>query len=418
MIEISNKKIKNSIITVPGSKSYTHRMLIASALSNGKCCIYNPLKSEDTILTKCALQKMGIQIIEKEGSFLVHGTSGSINRCEEVINLENSGTSMRLLTSVAALGTGQYILSGSNRMGERPIQDLLNSLNSLGVKARSLNNNGCPPVEIQGRKIPGGKVSIDCHVSSQFLSSLLLIAPYTVNGMEITVSKGPVSRPYIDMTIDIMERLGIDIEREGYNFFNIPGKQVYTSGEYMVEPDCSQASYFWAAAAITGTSVKVKGISLNSSQGDVRFVEILKKMGCRITYDNNGITVTGGNLSAIEADMSDMPDIVPTLSVIAAFAKGTTRITNVAHLKEKESDRLGSVAAELKKIGICADATDDGLIIKGGQTHGAEIDTYNDHRIAMSFAIAGLITPGIFIKNEKCVEKSFPNFWNVFMELY
>ncbi len=418
MIEIFQKKIKNTTLTVPGSKSYTHRMLIASALSDGKSCISNPLKSEDTILTKSALQKMGIIIKEKGNSFLVHGTGGRISRCEEPINLENSGTSMRLLTSVAALGSGEYILTGSSRMGERPIQDLLDALISLGINVSSLNNNGFPPVRIKGGKIPGGKVLIDCHVSSQFLSSLLLIAPYTLNGMEIIVSKGPVSRPYIDMTLDIMERLGIAIQREGYNFFKVPGGQIYTSGSYVVEPDCSQASYFWAAAAITGKSVKVRGISRNSRQGDLNFLGILEKMGCRITHDDDGITVTGGELSAIKADMSDMPDVVPTLSVVAAFAKGTTHITNVAHLKEKESDRLGSVASELEKTGINAKATKDGLVIEGGTPHGAEIETYNDHRIAMSFAVAGLIVPGIFIKDEQCVEKSFPDFWDVFMGLY
>ena len=418
MIEIKTDKIRDCSVTVPGSKSYTHRMLIAAALSDGICKITNCLQSEDTILTRNALQQMGVTIYSEGAELLVHGTGGVIGKCGEPVYLANSGTSMRLLTSVAALGKGLYRLTGTERMSERPIQDLLDALNSIGVNAYSVSKNGCPPVEVKGGIIKGGKLSINCGISSQFLSSLLLVAPYTQKGLDITVSEGPVSRPYLDMTVDVMTLLGINVERDAYKRFKIKGGRKYRSGDYMVEPDCSQASYFWAAAAVTGASIKVKGINKASRQGDVRFARVLESMGCKVAYENDGITVTGGTLAAVEADMSDMPDIVPTLAVVAAFANGVTRITNVAHLKEKESDRLGSVANELNKMGIDAVATDSGLIIKGGVPSGAEIETYNDHRIAMSFAVAGLKTPGIFIKDEKCVQKSFPEFWNVFGEMY
>ncbi len=418
MLEIQSGLIRDCSVKVPGSKSYTHRMLIAAALSDGVCRLTNCLESEDTLLTRKALRQMGVRMDADSEGLLVHGTGGVFDKCAEPLYLANSGTSMRLLTSVAALGKGRYRLTGTQRMCERPIQDLLEALNSIGVNTYSASKNGCPPIEVEGGIIKGGKLSINCGVSSQFLSSLLLIAPYTREGLDITVSKGPVSRPYIDMTVDVMTLFGINVEREAYQKFKIEGGRKYGSGDYAVEPDCSQAGYFWAAAAVSGASIKVKGINKSSSQGDVRFAEVLGAMGCKVVYEDDGIRVTGGKLKAVEADMADMPDIVPTLAVTAAFAEGVTRITNVAHLKAKESDRLAAVANELKKMGIEASATDSGLIVKGGVPEGAEIETYNDHRIAMSFAIAGLKTSGLFIKDEKCVEKSFPNFWEVFGELY
>jgi len=418
MIEIKPNKIHNSEITVPGSKSYTHRILIAASLSDGICTIDNGLKSEDTLLTLEALRMLGVKIdIEKE-LFIVHGSKGILAPCIDPVYLGNSGTSMRLLTAVAAIGQGNYTLTGTKRMQERPIQDLLNGLRQMGVEAHAVNNTGCPPVEIRGGEILGGRLTLNCKISSQFLSALLLIAPYTNNGIEINVIEGPVSRPYVDMTVEVMERLGVVIERDGYNRFRVKGGQTYRSGSYSVEPDCSQAGYFWAAAAITGAGIKVKGTTLNSSQGDVRFTEVLEAMGCTISHEADGIRVAGGDLSAVTVDMADMPDMVPTLAVVAAFAQGTTVIENVAHLKAKESDRLGSVVNELSKMGIEASCSDTGMKVTGGNPGGAEIDTYGDHRIAMSFALCGLKTPGVFIKDEGCVEKSFPNFWDVFEELY
>ncbi len=418
MIEIRPQKIKDSDITVPGSKSYTHRILICAALSDGICQIENGLLSEDTRFTMSALKQMGIQIDEKDNTFIVNGKKGSFALCLDPIFLGNSGTSVRLLTAVTSLGQGVYTLTGTERMRERPIQDLLDGLGQIGASARSVHNNGCPPVEVKGGKIAGGNVYLKCNVSSQFLSGLLLIAPYTAEGIDIHVVEGPVSRPYVDMTVDVMERFGIDITREEYDRFRIKGGQTYRSGRYIVEPDCSQAGYFWAAAAISGARIKVKGITRQSRQGDVCFTERLEEMGCVIHDEKDGISVSGKPLSAITADMADMPDMVPTLAVVAAFAKGTTVIKNVAHLKDKESDRLGSVVKELSKIGIEASCSDTGMVIKGGEPYGNEIDTYGDHRIAMSFALVGLKVPGIFIRDENCVEKSFPDFWEVFKTLY
>ncbi|RJP95164.1 MAG: 3-phosphoshikimate 1-carboxyvinyltransferase [Desulfobacteraceae bacterium] len=414
MLKIIPGNIRNTTVTVPGSKSYTHRTFIAAALSDGECRIDNWLDSEDTRYTLDALSRFGAKIEKRPAGLSVYGRSGGMDACDSQIYIGNSGTSMRLLTSYAILGKGRYVLSGTDRMHERPIQHLLDALHQIGVHAVSLNHDGCPPLEIMGGKIAGGEVRINCSISSQFLSGLLLIAPYTEKGLKIHVTHGPVSRPYIDMTVDIMSQFGVPVVRDGYDYFEIAGDRHYQSGHYTVEPDASQAGYFWAAAAITGARIKVAGITGNSSQGDVRFAEVLGQMGCNVTHEPDGISVTGGNLSGIEVDMADMPDIVPTLAVVAAFAKGTTKIKNVAHLKVKESDRLTAVINELTKMGISARSDHDDLIVTGGSPHGAVIETYNDHRMAMCFAIAGLVVPGIEILNEGCVGKSFPAFWEVF----
>ena len=418
MKKIRTEEIRDCDVTVPGSKSYTHRILIASALSDGVCTISNSLRSEDTILTAGALKAMGVPIEDDGEIVTVNGCNGNLKPADDTIYLANSGTSMRLLTSVAAIGNGTYTLNGTPRMQERPIQDLLNGLNQIGVKAESIKGTGCPPIDITGSKIKGGKIELDCSISSQFLSSVLLIAPFTEEGIEVTLTKELVSKPYVDMTTDIMEQLGVKVERDGYEKFYVPGNQTYKAGNYAVEPDCSQASYFWGAAAITGKKIKVKNISDDSRQGDVKFAKVLEKMGCKVFYEADGIAVQGGDLTAVEVDMSSMPDLVPTLAVIASFAKGTTVVTNVAHLKAKECDRLGCVATELIKMGVDAKATDSGLLVTGGTPKAATIETYDDHRMAMCFAIAGLRVPGMEILDEMCVKKSFPNYWEVFETLY
>jgi 3-phosphoshikimate 1-carboxyvinyltransferase len=257
-------------------------------------------------------------------------------------------------------------------------------------------------------------VHIDCRVSSQYLSGLLLSAPCTEKGMAIEVVGGPVSKPYIDMTVEILERFGIRLTRAGYHRFDVPGAQRYRPGTYEVAPDASQAGYFWAAAAVAGTTVTVQGVHPDAIQGDVRLAEVFGRMGCRVAATPAGIAVTGGDLRGVEVDMGDMPDMVPTLAVVAAFARGTTVMTKVAHLRAKECDRLAAVEAELAKMGIEARSTADTLSVTGGAPHGAEIETYDDHRIAMCFAVAGLRVAGVRIRNPDCVAKSFPNFWEVF----
>ena len=418
MIEIKPHRFGHCRISVPGSKSYTHRTMIAAALSDGPCTVRNPLRSQDTLLTLAALEKMGAAVADNGQTVDIGGLNGCFKSCDEEIYLANSGTSMRLLAGVAALGRGTYTLTGTKRMYHRPIGHLLDALNQLGIHARALDDNGCPPVAIPGGHVKGGAVTIDCSVSSQFLSALLLMAPCTQKGLSITVSSGPVSRPYVDMTVDILTRFGIGVQREGYTRFDVAGGQHYRAGEYTVEPDASQAGYFWGAAAITGGSVTVAGVNSASSQGDVGLARVFERMGCRVDEDPQGITVSGGPLEAVTVDMADMPDMVPTLAVVAAFANGTTVIENVSHLKAKESDRLAATCNELNKMGVRAEAEADRLLVTGGGARGATIETYDDHRMAMSFAMAGLVVPGISIKDPDCVEKSFPAFWQVWNTLY
>ena len=419
MKRIAAEKIKPDCqVTVPGSKSYTHRILIAAALSQGTCQIRNGLQSDDTHLTMDALRSWGVPIAVDGVRITVQGCSGRWRAREQPIYLANSGTSMRLLTAVAALGQGPYILDGSARMRQRPLEDLLSALRQIGVSAESLGRNGCPPVRVAGGTIRGGPVAIDCSTSSQYLSALLLTAPLLPEGLDIRVEQGPVSKPYIDMTVEVMKRMGVAVRRDGYERFRVDGRQTYLAGDYAVEPDCSQAGYFWAAAAICGSRIKVRGISAHTRQGDLRFTELLEAMGCRVFRETDGIAVEGGPLSAVEADMADMPDLVPTLAVVAAFARGTTVIRNVAHLKVKESDRLTATASELAKMGVAVECGSSGLKITGGGVRAAQIDTYDDHRMAMSFALAGLRVPGLIIRDPHCVAKSFPNYWRVFETLY
>lgn len=424
MIEIRPHRPGPCTVRVPGSKSYTHRLLIAAALADGRSTVKNGLDSEDTRLTRNALSRMGVRIEETQTGreLTISGVGGTPFKGvapDQPIHLGNSGTSMRLLTAVAALMPGETVLTGTERMCRRPVGDLLDGLSQIGVSARSINGDGCPPVAVTGGRPKGGRVALDCGVSSQFLSALLLIAPSTADGVEIEVTRGPVSRPYIDLTVEVMDRLGVSILRDGYTRFSVPGGRTYRPGDYTVEPDASNASYFWAAAAVTGGTVTVAGLGPDSRQGDLKIVDLLAGMGCRVERDQTGIRVTGPDqLTAIRADMGDIPDMVPTLAVTAAFAEGSTVISNVAHLRAKESDRLAAMADGLTRMGIEARAGADSLIITGGRPHGARIETYDDHRIAMSFAVAGLATPGVVILDETCVGKSFPTFWEVFEGLY
>jgi 3-phosphoshikimate 1-carboxyvinyltransferase len=407
-----------AVVTVPGSKSYTHRVLIAAALSDGRCVVDNALESEDTHLTRETLKKWGVAIAPESEALVIRGSKGELKASQSPIFLGNSGTSMRLLTAVAVLTAGKSVLTGTDRLTSRPIQDLLDGLAQLGVTARSLGSRGCPPVEIEGRRVHGGRVELNCSLSSQFLSALLLIGPYLRDGLEVRVTHGPVSRPYIDITLDVMASFGVAVEREGYERFRVPGGRCYGAGHHRVESDCSQAGYFWAAAAVTGSTITVRGARRSSLQGDIRIVDILERMGCRVGSQADGVSVAGGPLSGVEVDMGDIPDMVPTVAVVAAFAKGRTVIHNVAHLKEKESDRLAAVSTGLAQMGIRAGYDGGTLWIDGGQPQAAAIDCCDDHRIAMSFAVAGLKAPGVRIMDEACVRKSFPRFWETLEGLY
>jgi len=417
MKRIEVQKAVSGEVRVPGSKSLTHRALIAAALGEGSCVIENPLFSDDTLLTAHALEQLGAGIHREADRFTVTGTGGRLQPVSTEIDLHHSGTSMRLLTAVTVLGSGSYTLTGSPRMQQRPIKDLLEALGQLGVETFCLKAEGCPPVRVRACRLRGGAVTVDCGTSSQFLSALLLIAPYSQESVEVTVSGDPVSRPYIDLTVDVMAHFGVPVERQGYRYFKVPGSRVYRAAAYRVEPDCSQAGYFWAAAAVSGGSVKVLGIGSRSRQGDFGLVHVLAHMGCTVAEESDGVRLTGGKLRGVTVDMGDMPDVVPTLAVAAAFAEGVTTVKGVAHLRVKESDRLAVVIDGLSRMGIRAEADGDTLRVWGGEPHGAVIDPQGDHRMAMSFALAGFRIPGMAVSDETCVAKSFPFFWQVLEDL-
>jgi 3-phosphoshikimate 1-carboxyvinyltransferase len=420
MKRIRTVKTINAVVKVPGSKSLTQRALIAAALAAGDSTLVGPLASEDTGYTIGALRAMGIGIDDGDPErWLVRGTGGEIATPAAKIFLGNNGTATRFLTSVAALGAGRIHITGDPRMAQRPIAPLLEALQGWGVQLVSDAGNGCPPLTIDATGIAGGKTVLPEGKSSQYLSSLLLVAPYARKPAELEVLGEVLSRPYVEMTLAVMADFGIRVEAApSLSFFRIPRGR-YLGHEYKIEGDASGASYFWAAAAITGGSVTVANVPVPSLQGDANLVPLLARMGCHVHKTGDGITVKGPErLEGIAVDMGDMPDVAPTLAIVAAFAEGTTVINNVAHLRIKECDRVSAVITELRKMGADVEEEPDRMIIHGrgggSNLHGAAIETYHDHRIAMCFAVAGLRVAGVEITGEECVGKSFPDFWERF----
>ncbi|NVM57849.1 MAG: 3-phosphoshikimate 1-carboxyvinyltransferase [Desulfobacterales bacterium] len=406
------KKI-NATVHVPGSKSYTQRALIAASLAKGRSFIRGALISEDTEYLIKALRLLGATIGRKGSDLTVQGAGGKLTTPSRAIYLGNNGTALRLLTSTACLGHGTFFLDGDSRMQQRPIQPLVDALKKMGVRASCIKKNGCPPVEVHAKGLPGGKTSLAGGVSSQYLSSLLLAAPYAGKDTEIKLLGLLPSRPYVQMTLDVMARFGVEVSVSEDKFFLIKAPQAYRPGEYVVEGDVSSATYFMAAAAICGGTVSISNINSASFQGDLRFLDILDTMGCRVTASGEGVKITGPlcNHEELSFDLHDVPDMVPALAVISAFRKGKTILKNIGHLRFKESDRIAALTHELRKIGAKAEERPHGMIVQGVATHGAEIECSSDHRIAMSFAVAGLAIQGVFIKDPDCVRKSFPDFW-------
>jgi 3-phosphoshikimate 1-carboxyvinyltransferase len=420
MIEIKPINQPEALITVPGSKSYTQRAMIMAALGDGNSNLQSPLISEDTGYLAEALRLLGAEIEIDQGSMAIQGTAGRIANPQKEIFLGNNGTAMRLLTTVVCLGQGEYILTGTPRLLERPVQPLLEALNTLGVKAQGKNKKGFPPVIIQAEGLRGGRVILKDIESSQYVSSLLISAPLAGEDLHLELRGSIPSMPYVEMTLSLMQKFGIEIFRDSPLCFFIKGLQIYRGIVCLIEGDVSSASYFFLAAALSQGRIRVEPVFPATIQGDIRFLEVLELLGCQILKGNHWVEVSGSTLKSGEMtfDFGDMPDMVPTLSILAACRPGQTIIKNVAHLRIKESNRLEALVRELTKTGIRAEETEDGLKIDGGNPHGAEIDTYNDHRIAMSFAILGLVVPGIKIKDPDCVKKSFPGFWEELKKLY
>lgn len=415
MLAIKTKKWIDAVIEAPPSKSYTQRALVVAALANGKSVIKNPLFSEDTEYMITALNQFGVNIEKKGKNLVVYGTNGKLKTPDKNIFVGNAGTAMRFLATFASLADGDTIITGDKRMQQRPIQDLLDALQQIGVNSKS--SNGFPPLKIFGGSFNGGNVRLKGNLSSQYLTSILLCAPYAKNGVTISIAGNLASKPYVDITLDVMKSFGVSSKNAGYKKFIIKNKG-YRARSYAIEGDASSASYFFAAAAIAKGRVMVNNINPATKQGDIKFVDILKKMGCGLKKGKNYIKIEGHSLKGIDVDMNEMPDIVPTLAVTSVFAEGVTTIRNVPNLRLKETDRLRALDFELRKIGANVEELQDGLKIKRRRVQKAIIETYNDHRMAMSFAVAGLAINGIRIKNPACVKKSFPDFWEKFNELY
>ncbi len=423
MIEIYPiRKPVNATITVPGSKSYTNRALLVAALSSGVSTLTGALFSDDTHYMCNALRKLGVPIEadKAQATFHVTGNGGDIPVAGAELYIGNSGTTSRSLVSYVTLGHGKFVIDGDEPMRHgRPIADLLDALRQLGVSVHSQLNSGNLPLLIQADGLEGGKTQLDASKSSQFLTSLLLIAPYAKNGIQIQVV-GELKTPYIDMTLSVMKTFGVTVNHHNYRQFYIDKGQQYQPRNYQIEPDASSASYFFAAAAITGGRVKVKHLHLDSAQGDVQFVRVLEKMGCQVNPTTEGIEVIGpaDRLRGIDVDMKPISDTALTLAAIAPFSDSSVTIRNIEHTRWQETDRIHAMVTELRKLGVPVVEHRDGLEISPAPITPAAIDTYRDHRVAMAFALIGLKTSGIQIKDPGCVSKTFPHYFEVLQQLY
>ncbi|GAA4437310.1 3-phosphoshikimate 1-carboxyvinyltransferase [Bremerella cremea] len=400
-------------IRPPGSKSLTNRALIIAALAQGRSLLTGALASEDTEVMIESLRAIGVAIDVDDISHTlrVDGNGGQFQGENTEMFIANSGTSMRFLTALATLGQGTFRLDGIERMRERPIGDLIKALQQLGADIQTESDNGCPPVLVRAQGLPGGKATIAGNISSQYLSGLLMAAPYARSEVQLEVDGELVSQPYVRMTTQIMRDFGVTVEENDCRRFVIAGQQQYQARQYAIEPDASAASYFWGAAAVSGGKVCVEGLTKDALQGDVGFVEALRQMGCEVEYGKDSITVTGGQLKGIDIDMGEISDTVQTLAAVALFAEGPTRVTGVAHNRHKETDRIGDLACELRKLGATVEELEDGMVITPGTLQPARIETYNDHRMAMSLALVGLRQPGVVITNPACTSKTYPLFF-------
>jgi 3-phosphoshikimate 1-carboxyvinyltransferase len=397
----------------PGSKSYTNRALLLSALARGTSRLEGALFSDDTLHMAHGLRALGISVLfdEPGARFEVVGGAGRIPATSASVFVGNSGTTARFLAPALALGHGVYELHGSPAMHKRPIAPLLEALESLGARAISVNGDGCPPIRIEASGLEGGAVRMAGGVSSQYFSALLMIGPCTRRGITIDVDGDLVSKPYIDVTAQAMEAFGAAPRLKEHRRFEVDAAG-YTATRYTVEPDASAASYFFAAAAVTRGTVVVSGLGSRSIQGDLGFVRLLERMGCRVRQTENETEVTGPDrLVGIEADMSNLSDTAQTLAAIAPLAQSPTRVTGIGFIRRKETNRVAAVVTELRRLGIRAEEEDDGFVVYPGAPRPADIETYEDHRMAMSFAIVGLVAPGVRILNPGCVSKTFPGFF-------
>ena len=400
-------------IRPPGSKSLTNRALIVAALGKGVTRLIGFLDSDDTRVMVEALNRLGIEVRHDRQNCVaeIGGSDGRPPADRAELSLENSGTSIRFLTALCSLGSGTFRLDGNARMRERPIADLASGLNALGGDVTCELDTNCPPVLARATGLAGGTARVAGNISSQFLSALLMAAPCAHNPVELHVEGELVSRPYVEMTLQVMQAFGVAVDERQPGRFHV-APQSYQAREYDIEPDASAASYFFGAAAITGGEVTVTGLTKDSLQGDVHFVSALEQMGCHVDWKSDSITLTGARLQGIDVDMNAISDTAQTLAAVAVFADGPTKIRNIAHVRHKETDRIEATANELRRLGQNVDVEPDGLTIHPAPIQPATIQTYDDHRMAMSFALVGLKAAGIQIADPECTAKTYPRFFD------
>ncbi len=406
----------SGIVNLPGSKSLSNRILLLSMLAKGQTEIQNLLDSDDIRRMVEALEKLGIEFEENraENRISVIGTGGLIPVSEATLMLGNAGTAIRPLTAAMTLGRGRFLLDGVARMRERPIIDLVDGLSQLGANLRCLNGTDCPPVEVIADGLPGGKTLLSGAISSQYLTAILLVAPYAKSEVEIEIIDKLVSVPYVEMTLRLMQRFGVEVNQKNDQNFRIPRQQYQSPGRIFVEGDASSASYFLAGAAITKGTVTVNGCGTESIQGDARFAEVLEKMGAKVEWSPQQVKLTGSSLNGIDVDMNQMPDAAMTLAVAALFASGPTAIRNIYNWRVKETERLQAVSTELRKLGAVVEDGYDYLVIQPPeQIKAASIETYDDHRMAMAFSLAACGKSPVTINNPDCVSKTFPDYFEV-----
>ena len=421
-------------VAVPGSKSITNRALLLAALADGTSRLTGGLESDDTVVMRAALEATGIGLeaetaggADSAETWVVRGRGGRFEIPAPtrdgslVLDCGNSGTTVRFLTAALTLATGSVVVDGNARMRERPISDLVTSLRALGAEVTIEGSDDCPPIRLAGGGLPGGAALIDGSQSSQYVSAIALIAPYADEDIELDFKDGMiVSRPYIDLTLQVMGAFGARAEWRDRDRLWIKAGQRYQARDYTIEPDASSAAYAFCAAAIAGGRVSVSGVPADSQQADFKILGLLERMGCGVERDGDTVSVTGPKdalRSLGEIDMNDFPDAALAYAVVALFADGPTTIQNVANLRIKETDRLAALETELRKLGARAQTGPDWLRIEPAPMRGAEIETYDDHRMAMSFALAGLRIPGVVILDPSCVSKTWPAYFEAFQGL-
>lgn len=408
----------NASIELPGSKSHTNRALVCAALAQNSSIIQNWLKSDDTMAMVEALNSIGSQVSVDGSALSVRGLAGlATNSNDQPIEVfaDRSGTTARFLLPLLAFSQGKFVLDGDSQLRARPFDHQISSLVQLGG---DLEGNSLP-ITIQGSLPKASSCEVSGDVSSQFLSGLLLVAPVLPAGLNVEVTTELVSKPYINLTLATMSEFGAQFEvSHDLDRFEV-APTGYKSVEMRIEPDASAASYFMAAAAVSGSTVEIVGLHADSIQGDIRFAEILQQMGAAVEYKSDSIVIEGpSELVGVEVNMADCSDVAQTLAVVAASATSATKVTGIGFIRNKETNRVAATVQELKRCGVDAEEFDDGFIVRPSEVSSATIQTYDDHRMAMSFSILGLTNPGISIENSRCVEKTFPNFFETLKLLY